>query len=79
MNKGMKVFKEHLPKESQSIASTKARELSQERYTKLAKVELAQLVAHRLKNARRGEDTKSTISVFYNNQTRLSKFIFLIP
>jgi len=49
------------------------RELSQEPYTKLANVELAQLVAHRMKKARRIEDSKSTISVFYNNPARLSK------
>ena len=63
-NGALKVFKEHLPPESQSIASSLAAEMSGRPQEKLAKVDLAQLVAHRLRSAKKPEDCQSTASVF---------------
>ena len=65
-NGTLKIFKEHLPPESQSIASSMAAEMiaSGRPQENMAKVDLAQLVAHRLRSAKKPEDCQSTASVF---------------
>ena len=67
----MKVFKEHVHPESQSIASSKAAQIiaSGKSHDRMAKVDLAQLVAYRLK--KRPDDCQSTASIFYNHQQAL--------
>lgn len=70
----MKTYKEHLPVETQSITTSVAALVSAKPQESMARSELAQLLAYRLKNSK-PEFCMSSMSVFNNHQARLSKSI----
>jgi len=66
----LKAFKDHILPEAQSMTSSQALITSAKGHERLARVELAQLLQHRLRKLNL-EDSKSTASVFNNHRARL--------
>ena len=68
----VKVYKDHLQGENLSIGSSQAAMVNVKAPERLAKVELAQLIKHRLKKTNY-DQCSTTASVFFNQQARMSK------